>query len=220
MTRPLAVVVNKSLMCRIAICGTTVHRSALWTAANQRVERVNLAMKSARYRYTSMVLAFLVTVAVSLPIRGAWAADPELLSEHTDWAVYTFDDPNVGKVCFAVSQPSSWEPQNLRRDPIFFLVTNWKSKKVQEEVSVITGYPYKKNSTTSIRIGSDKFSLFTKDDSAWVETRAQEDKLVSAMRRGATMTVVGTSWRGNVTTDQYSLKGVSAALDASRAACN
>ncbi len=164
-------------------------------------------------------LAVAVGFATVMLVAPARAAEPKLLSEHTDWAVYAFQDASLGRVCFAVTQPTSWEPKNLRRDPIFFLVTNWRKTKVLQEVSVITGYPYKKGSTTKVRIGSDTFSLFTSDDGAWVEQAPDEKRLIAAMRRGANMSVSGTSWRGNVTTDQYSLKGVSAALDAARSAC-
>jgi hypothetical protein len=52
-----------------------------------------------------------------------------------------------------------------------------------------------------------------------VENPADEGVLVAAMRSGSTMSVQGTSSRGTVSTDTYSLSGVSAALDAIAKEC-
>ena len=61
--------------------------------------------------------------------------------------------------------------------------------------------------------------MFTDKDSAWVETPSQEADLIAAMRKGKAMTVEGTSRRGTVSTDTYSLSGVTAALDAIAKEC-
>lgn len=150
----------------------------------------------------------------------AQAADPQLLSEHEDWAAYTYQNNKEGKVCYVVSQPKDSLPKNVRRDPVYFLVTNRPAKNVQNEVSVITGYPYKKGSTTTATIGSSKYSLFTSGDGAWVESNSKEKSMIAAMRRGANMVIKGTSWRGTLTTDTYSLKGITAAIKAINEACS
>jgi hypothetical protein len=46
-----------------------------------------------------------------------------------------------------------------------------------------------------------------------------EAKLLAAMRDGSKMIVKGTSRRGTLTTDEYSLKGISAALDKIASEC-
>ena len=61
--------------------------------------------------------------------------------------------------------------------------------------------------------------MFTDKDSAWIENPDQENDLIEAMRKGTKMTVEGTSRRGTVTTDSYSLSGVTAALDAIAKEC-
>ena len=48
---------------------------------------------------------------------------------------------------------------------------------------------------------------------------ADEKKLIDAMKRGAEMSVTGTSSRGTLTRDNYSLAGISAALDKVAATC-
>ena len=46
-----------------------------------------------------------------------------------------------------------------------------------------------------------------------MESADAEKRLVEAMKKGSLMTVQGRSSRGTLTTDKYSLSGISAALD-------
>jgi invasion protein IalB len=52
-----------------------------------------------------------------------------------------------------------------------------------------------------------------KNDGAWIKNVAEEARMVDAMRKGADLTVKGTSGRLTQSTDQYSLKGLAQALD-------
>jgi invasion protein IalB len=80
-------------------------------------------------------------------------------------------------------------------------------------VSVIIGYPFKTNSDATAEVGTAKFAMYTQDDGAWIKNVAEEARMVDAMRKGADLTVKGTSGRGTQSTDQYSLKGLAQALD-------
>jgi hypothetical protein len=141
----------------------------------------------------------------------ATAQTPTLLKQEGDWAAYGYT-AGGGKVCYAISQPKELLPKGVNRDPVYMFVTNRPKEGVSHEVSVITGYPYKEGSKTNIKIGSNTFALYTKDDGAWVENAAEENRLIGAMKAGADMVITGTSRRGTVTTDTYSLKGITAAL--------
>lgn len=141
------------------------------------------------------------------------------VEQFKDWGAYVFNDPQRGKMCFAVSQPKDMEPKNVNRDPVYFFVTTRPKEGVREEVNVITGYPYKEGSKTSVQIGSDVFTLYTSGDGAWLENAAEEARLVNAMRRGSTMVVKGTSRRGTLTVDTYSLSGITAATKKALASC-
>ena len=55
--------------------------------------------------------------------------------------------------------------------------------------------------------------MYTQNDGAWIKNVADEARMVDAMRKGADLTVKGTSGRGTTSTDQYSLKGLAQALD-------
>jgi invasion protein IalB len=55
--------------------------------------------------------------------------------------------------------------------------------------------------------------LYTQNDGAWVKNAAEEPKMVEAMRKGHDLIVKSESSSGTKTTDTYSLKGISEALD-------
>lgn len=139
------------------------------------------------------------------------AQGAKFLERFNDWSTYAFEAANK-KLCFAVSQPKDLEPKNASRGDIYFYVSSWPKEGVANEVSVKVGYDFEKGSTSSVQIGSDVFELFTDGDKAFVESPAQERRLVNAMRRGSKMVIKGRSARGTATTDVYSLSGITAAL--------
>jgi hypothetical protein len=80
----------------------------------------------------------------------------------------------------------------------------------------IMAYDLKTDSRITLTIGSETFTLVPKDKTAWVRDPAREPALVAAMQAGADMTLKATSARGTNTSYTYSLKGVTAALQAVR----
>ena len=124
-------------------------------------------------------------------------------------------------MCFVASQPtdSKYSRTISGRDPVFFMVTTIPTKKIRNEASTIIGYPFADNSKVTVNIDGTQFTMFTDKDSAWVENPSQESDLIAAMRAGRSMTVEGTSRRGTVSTDTYSLSGITAALEAMAKEC-
>jgi hypothetical protein len=150
---------------------------------------------------------------------AAVAAEPTSLGTFTDWTAYTYKAPDT-KVCYVVSQPKSTESaKKVKRDPVFFIVTNMPGRKISGEVSTIIGYPFKEQTTVEVKVDDAAFELFTNGDGAWADSTAKEKKIVGAMKTGKKLSVKGTSWKGTVTTDIYSLAGLSAAMDKIDSAC-
>ena len=54
---------------------------------------------------------------------------------------------------------------------------------------------------------------------AWLDNETRQGALVNAMKRGNELVFKGTSERGTLTTDSYSLKGATAAMKAIDKAC-
>jgi invasion protein IalB len=146
----------------------------------------------------------------SRPAAGGGAQQGSAVAQFGDWGVFTSTTPR-GKVCYAASQPKTRAPGNLQRDPAFFFLTSRPGENVRNEVSLTLGFPLKGDATATI--GSTSFALYTQATGAWIKNAAEEGRLVQAMRGGSQLTVRSTSGRGNVTTDTYSLNGLSQALD-------
>jgi invasion protein IalB len=145
---------------------------------------------------------------------AAAETQPTLLGQYGDWGAYTAS-PGGNKICFALSKPKSakTEPAGRKRDQSYLFVSSRPAENVKNEVSVMIGYPFKTASDATAEIGTAKFAMYTQNDGAWIKNVAEEARMVDAMRKGADLTVKGTSGRGTQSTDQYSLKGLGQALD-------
>jgi invasion protein IalB len=138
---------------------------------------------------------------------------PTLLGQYGDWGAYTAS-PGGKKVCFALAKPKSSQttPAGRSRDPAYMFVSTRPSENVRNEVSVVIGYPFKPSTEATVEIGQAKFAMSTQNDGAWIKNTAEESRMLDAMRKGADLTIKGTSGRGTQSTDQFSLKGLSEAL--------
>jgi invasion protein IalB len=148
------------------------------------------------------------------PAAAAPAPQPTLLGQFGDWGAYTAS-PGGKKVCFALAKPANSKtvPPNRPRDPAYMFISSRPAEKVRDEVSIIFGYGFKPNADASIEISGAAYAMYTQADGAWVKNAAEETRLVDAMRKGADLTVKGTSAKGTASTDVYSLRGLPEALN-------
>jgi hypothetical protein len=139
---------------------------------------------------------------------------PTLLGQYGEWGAYTAS-PGGKKICFAIAKPSSTEttPPNRPRNPVFMFVSTRPADKVSNEVSIIIGYPFKPGADASVAVGSTSYALYTQQDGGWIKNSTEEAQMVGAMRQGDTAVVKGLSVKGTASTDTYSLKGLTQALD-------
>lgn len=165
-----------------------------------------------RYMTTLLVLGAAAVAA------GASARAETLLAKHGDWEAFT--DREQGKlVCYIGTVPTKSAGKYTTRGRTFLLVTHRPAEKSTNVISLQAGYPYKKGSEVEVAIGKAALKLFTDDDWAFAPNAAADSAMVKAMIRGSTMVVKGTSSRGTLTTDTYSLSGFTAAYKAIGQAC-
>lgn len=158
--------------------------------------------------------------AFAAPAAAAPAATPA--GSFKDWNLFTAGD-GAAKTCFIASQPtdSQYSKPASGRDPAFFQITTIPSKNIRNEASSIVGYTFAANATVTADVDGTKFKMFldaSYPDTTWAQPD-QEAALVTAMRHGHKLTIVGTSKRQTTITDTYSLSGIGAALDAMAKAC-
>jgi hypothetical protein len=145
---------------------------------------------------------------------AAGGAEPTLIGQFGTWGAYTAM-PNGKKVCFALARPASSKtnPPNRPRDPAYAFVSTRPAEKVVNEVSIMIGYMLKPGSESSLEVGGASYAMYTQGDGLWIKNAAEEERMVDAMRKSADATVKGMSAKGTETTDIFSLKGLSQALD-------
>jgi hypothetical protein len=158
--------------------------------------------------------------AAAAPAAPAVPASPQpkRLKTTDGWTAYTSAEAN-GLICYLVGTPTKSEPANLKRAAIHVLVTHNTADKTSNVVSFVAGYPFKDASDADLDVGGKKFSLFTKDDSAWARDAATDKAIVEAMQKGKLAIVKGTSARGTATTDTYTLAGFAPSLAEIDKAC-
>jgi hypothetical protein len=145
---------------------------------------------------------------------AAGGAEPTLIGQYGTWGAYTAT-PNGRKVCFALAKPSSSKtnPPNRPRDPAYAFVSTRPAERVFNEVSIMIGYALKPGSESVLEVGGASYAMYTQGDGLWIKNAAEEEQMVSAMRKSAEVVVKGVSAKGTETTDVFSLKGLSQALD-------
>lgn len=154
-----------------------------------------------------------------------FAQSAERAAAHNDWSVFVAGDP---KECYIVSPPTKstatrdGKAAEVQRGDIRLFVAFRPGENVTNEVSFTGGYPFRDGSTVKLAVGSDTFTLGPGQGDAieWAWTDPSDDSnAVAAMRRGATATLTGTSSRGTVTEDSFSLSGFTAAIEDAARLC-
>lgn len=162
-------------------------------------------------------------VCLSIVVASAWllvtvaagpadAQQPTPIGGKGDWSAYTFVEEG-NKVCYMASTPKQSKGNYTRRGNIYALVTNRPAESLDGVVSFVTGYTFEKDSSVAVAVDGADFVLFTSEDRAWSPDQGTDQSMVSAMKKGSTMVVKGTSSRGTLTTDTYSLTGFTATKD-------
>ena len=140
------------------------------------------------------------------------------LAKFKDWKAFSEGEGN-NKACMAVSKPKKDEGNYKKRGEIFAIVTHLPGQDKFDEFSIVAGYNYKPGSNPSIQIGDMKFQLFTSGSRAWSFSVSEDLKIINAMKTSLKLSVIGTSSRGTITTDTYSLLGFTKAYQKINEAC-
>ncbi|MGD2133413.1 MAG: hypothetical protein PVI23_11510 [Maricaulaceae bacterium] len=164
---------------------------------------------------SSLVLSLLASAAAQAQTAG----EEVLVSSHQDWAVYTRD---LGEdfVCYAATEPVDAAPRSGDHEDVAFLVATWRSGASVEQPMMSAGYQLRLGAPMSVRVGSDRFPMFA-DEYGYIYVREDDDqaRLVRAMKRGYSLRLETVTFEGTQTTYEFSLRGVTAAIDAANAAC-
>ncbi len=178
-----------------------------------------------RFWRTGTIVLLAGLVAGTLGHAPAPAQVQQSVASEQDWSIFEAS-ANGSKVCWIASQPTrsaAYRDGNavqVRRGDIFLMVSIRPGDQVKNEVSFISGYPFRKGSEVEASVGDDEFTMFTEGENAWAPSSSDDDAIVNAFRTGATAEVEGVSHRGTTTVDTFSLMGFTAALDKASELCS
>ncbi len=127
---------------------------------------------------------------------------------------------NGQQVCYAVSSPVASDPKNLNRAESRIFVSFRSNDKIQNEISITSGYNYKASSKVNFAIQKKEFNFETEDNFAWLIKYEEEISLIELMRKSTQAKVSATSASGTKTTDTFSLNGFSDAYETAKKKCN
>ena len=166
----------------------------------------------------TVLSAAAATTALLASVLTTATAAPERVATYRDWFVFV-NDTNEGRVCYAVSDPEESSPRSARHGEVYMMVATWANGAAKEQPSFMAGYQLRDTPEPQLRIGADKWDLFTSANEGFVEAERDEERLVAAMRRGADMRLSAVSERGTATEYTFSLLGISNALDRAAREC-
>jgi len=136
-----------------------------------------------------------------------------------DWGTFLAQGNGKDKTCYALAQPKDRIPAALKRDPAYVFISNRPAENVRNEISIIMGFQMKDGSEARAEVAGTSFDLIAKGTNAWVKNPAEETQFIDALKKGSKLIVKAPSIKGNVTTDSYSLVGLSQALERVQKEC-
>ncbi|MDX1432989.1 MAG: invasion associated locus B family protein [Gammaproteobacteria bacterium] len=161
---------------------------------------------------------FLVVALLGAALITPAAGADQSLGTFASWSSMRFSEGGT-PVCMMWSQPEKSEGDYTRRGDVFVFITHRPGDDEMNKVSFETGYTFEESSDVDVDIDGTKFTLYTDKSTAWTLDPGDDTRMVNAMRAGSKMVVKGTSSRGTLTTDTYSLRGFTAAHNAINKAC-
>jgi hypothetical protein len=137
---------------------------------------------------------------------------PVQLASFGDWGAFLAQGGN-DKTCYVLAQPKERVPSTLKRDPAYVFISSRPGENIHDEISITMGFPMKDGGDAEADVAGTSFDLISKGSNAWIKNPAQEADFIAAMKKSAKLVVKATSLKGHMTTDSYSLAGLSEALE-------
>lgn len=151
------------------------------------------------------ILAALALATTILPAN----AQPVMVQTFGHWGVYSYDQ-NGKTACYALTMPRQMQPADVNHGNNFLLVAPKGAGGYMPQAQM--GYALKEGSEVTAKVGNEAFAMTPRGNVAWSSRENRDNALVAAMKSGATLTLQATSSRGTSTQYDFSLSGVTAAL--------
>ena len=139
--------------------------------------------------------------------------------KYKDWESFVLSQ-NGNKICFAQSIPVVRAPKKLKREPSRLFVSFRPTENIKNEISVTNGYEFKIKAPVTAKSGKKSYDLFSKGKFAWVVDSNDEKKLIVTMKKASRLMIIGSTQKGDQTTDHYSMMGFTKAYNTAKKSCS
>ena len=150
---------------------------------------------------------------------GAAAAQSvQAIGTFKDWAAYSASE-GAGAVCFAMAKPTTVDPQPDGYTQAYLYLTHRPAENVTNELNLVAGFEFAPDQPATLTVNGKSFDLFTQKDAAWLLDTTQAQSLAGTMRAGTSLVIQGTSDKGILVSETFSLSGATAASKAIDSGC-
>lgn len=147
---------------------------------------------------------------------------PKELGSFESWTAVELPQPQ-NKICYMFARPASSDPKSVKRKNVMLTITHRPAMKRRDEVNFQAGYAFKKGDNVAVDIDGKKFEFFTRPDvdpdAAWAQDPSADKAIVTAMKSGKTLKVLGATASNAKTTDVFNLAGFAKAYNEIGKAC-
>jgi hypothetical protein len=166
-----------------------------------------------------LIAALSIASALSLcAVGSAFAQSVQLIGTFKDWTAYSASE-GAGAMCFAMSKPSDVSPSPDGYTQAYLYLTHRPAENVANEINIVAGFEFAPDQPATLQVDGKSFGLFTQKDAAWLLDATQNDSLAGAMRAGQTVVIQGTTDKGILVSETFSLSGATAASKAIDSGC-
>ena len=167
---------------------------------------------------TARIVALSAFLIASSIATVASAQSVQVIGTFKDWAAYSASE-GAGAVCFAMAKPATVDPQPDGYTQAYLYLTHRPAENVSNELNLVAGFEFAPDQPATLTVGGKSFDLFTQKDAAWLLDATQSQNLAGAMRAGSSVVIQGTSDKGILVNETFSLSGATAASKAIDSGC-
>lgn len=128
-------------------------------------------------------------------------------TQHTDWMA----DRKADGKCIAFSSPQSSDGSINGRNAPYITVMNSPKEGIRGAISFVSGSELTGKGDVRIAVDGQEFEVLPFKNAAFSASGKPEASVLSAMKKGHSLTIVWSTNDGQSVTDTYSLTGFSAA---------
>lgn len=140
--------------------------------------------------------------------------------KYYDWIVYYIDEIGSEKKCYIASFAKETKGNYTGDRKPYIMIVRFNTREI-EQISIFSGFSYKKNGFIYLSLGNEHTRMVTKDDRAWNRTEEEDKAIITKLVNSDsdTIKVRSDSSDGKYAIDTYSLNGFARAYKRMKDLC-